>query len=164
VVRHRHHAVALWPRVLRSRGHAVAALRSACGAATTRHCLIFGSLGSGRGWQLAARFAAAEPPGDRKAVAEDREKDNKIYIIIGVCVVVFIAIIIVAVFVASKRRQSTDKHSLLMSQRSVMSHDGGEQTPSYKGRENLAYTYENTEEKNKDGFMFEMPSNLKSTK
>jgi len=101
---------------------------------------------------------------DKNSNKKPVEKDNKIYIIIGVCVVVFIAIIIVAVFVASKRRQSTDKHSLLMSQRSVMSHDGGEQTPSYKGRENLAYTYENTEEKNKDGFMFEMPSNLKSTK
>ena len=89
-------------------------------------------------------------------------KDNKTVIIIVVCLgIVLIAIVAAAVYVKN-RKHSTAKHSLIMEQRSVMSHGKGSVYRNGEAKENMAYNVDEVDDKK--SFMFEMPTGLKSPK
>ena len=94
--------------------------------------------------------------------SKKEKKDNKTVIIIVVCLGIVLIAILPAVVFVKNRKHSTAKHSLIMEQRSVMSHGKGSVYRNGEAKENMAYNVD--EDDDKKGFMFEMPTELKSPK
>ena len=111
-------------------------------------------------------ISAVEP----KPVPVSKGGDNKVAIIVGVCVALIVFALLIAILIYVRhRRKANSKESLIMMQRSVMSHDisSSDLLPSKRtndpGNKNLAFNNDDGAALDAGSFMFRMPSDLKAS-